>query len=439
MITALVEIVLILVLIVANGIFSGSEIAVVSARKIRLEQLAEQGNGQARAALRLANAPNDFLSAVQIGITLIGILSGAVGGATLARRLEPVIASIPLLRAWSEGLSVAVVVGVITYLSLVIGELLPKRIALNNPEAVACAVARPMRWLARWTAPLVQLLGASTDLLLNLLGVHSSSEPDLTEEEIKALVRQGAESGVLDEAEHDMVQRVFRLGDRSIRALMTPRTEICWLDLNTTREQQLKLVTDSNYSRLPVAHGNLDDCIGILRGRNLLASALDGGAVDLKALLQPPLYITESARALNVIEQFRQTGVHIALVTDEYGGIEGLVTLTDLMEAIVGDLPSAEDLDEPQIIRREDGSWLLDGALDISEFKDLLQRTSLPDEASGSFHTLGGFVLHVLGRVPRAGDHFNWDDLRFEVMDMDGKRIDKVLVEAQPQSPGQAS
>jgi putative hemolysin len=438
-ITALVEIVLILVLIVANGIFSGSEIAVVSARKIRLEQLAEQGNGQARAALRLANAPNDFLSAVQIGITLIGILSGAVGGATLARRLEPVIDSIPLLRAWSEGLSVAVVVGVITYLSLVIGELLPKRIALNNPEAVACAVARPMRWLARWTAPLVQLLGASTDLLLNLLGVHSSSEPDLTEEEIKALVRQGAESGVLDEAEHDMVQRVFRLGDRSIRALMTPRTEICWLDLNTTREQQLKLVTDSNYSRLPVAHGNLDDCIGILRGRNLLASALDGGAVDLKALLQPPLYITESARALNVIEQFRQTGVHIALVTDEYGGIEGLVTLTDLMEAIVGDLPSAEDLDEPQIIRREDGSWLLDGALDISEFKDLLQRTSLPDEASGSFHTLGGFVLHVLGRVPRAGDHFNWDDLRFEVMDMDGKRIDKVLVEAQPQSPGQAS
>lgn len=439
MITALVEIVLILVLIVANGIFSGSEIAVVSARKIRLEQLAEQGNGQARAALRLANAPNDFLSAVQIGITLIGILSGAVGGATLARRLEPVIDSIPLLRAWSEGLSVAVVVGVITYLSLVIGELLPKRIALNNPEAVACAVARPMRWLARWTAPLVQLLGASTDLLLNLLGVHSSSEPDLTEEEIKALVRQGAKSGVLDEAEHDMVQRVFRLGDRSIRALMTPRTEICWLDLNTTREQQLKLVTDSNYSRLPVAHGNLDDCIGILRGRNLLASALDGGAVDLKALLQPPLYITESARALNVIEQFRQTGVHIALVTDEYGGIEGLVTLTDLMEAIVGDLPSAEDLDEPQIIRREDGSWLLDGALDISEFKDLLQRTSLPDEASGSFHTLGGFVLHVLGRVPRAGDHFNWDDLRFEVMDMDGKRIDKVLVEAQPQSPGQAS
>jgi len=438
-ITAIVEIVLILVLIVANGIFSGSEIAVVSARKIRLEQLAEQGNGQARAALRLANSPNDFLSAVQIGITLIGILSGAVGGATLARRLEPVIASIPLLKAWSEGLSVAVVVGVITYLSLVIGELLPKRIALNNPEAVACAVARPMRWLARWTAPLVQLLGASTDLLLNLLGIRSSSEPDLTEEEIKALVRQGAESGVLDEAEHDMVQRVFRLGDRSIRALMTPRTEICWLDLNTTREQQLKLVTDSNHSRLPVAHGNLDDCIGILRGRNLLASALEGDAVDLKALLQPPLYITESARALNVIEQFRQTGVHIALVTDEYGGIEGLVTLTDLMEAIVGDLPSAEDLDEPQIIRREDGSWLLDGALDISEFKDLLQRTSLPDEASGSFHTLGGFVLHVLGRVPRAGDHFNWDELRFEVMDMDGKRIDKVLVEAQPRSPGQAS
>ena len=435
MITVLVEIALVLVLIVANGIFSGSEIAVVSARKIRLEQLADQGNAQARAALRLANAPNDFLSAVQIGITLIGILSGAVGGATLARRLEPLVASIPQLQAWSEGISLAVVVSIITYLSLVIGELLPKRIALNNPEAMACAVARPMRWLARWTAPLVQLLGLSTDMLLNLLGIHSSTEPDLTEEEIKALIRQGAESGVLEEAEHEMVQRVFRLGDRSIRAIMTPRTEICWLDLNIPRPQQLELVTGSNHSRLPVAKGNLDGCIGILRGRNLLAAELSGSPVDLEGLLQPPLYITESARALTVIEQFRQTGVHIALVTDEYGGIEGLVTLTDLMEAIVGDLPSAEELDDPQIIRREDGSWLLDGALDISEFKDLLERSSLPDEASGSFHTLGGFVLHVLGRVPRAGDHFSWDGLRFEVLDMDGKRIDKVLVAALPQLP----
>ncbi|MFZ0406977.1 MAG: hemolysin family protein [Cyanobium sp.] len=438
MATVVVEIGLILVLIVANGIFSGSEIAVVSARKIRLEQLAEQGNGQARAALRLANAPNDFLSAVQIGITLIGILSGAVGGATLARRLEPLIASVPLLKAWSEGLSVAVVVGIITYLSLVIGELLPKRIALNNPEAVACAVARPMRWLAHWTAPLVHLLGRSTELLLNLLGIRTSTEPELTEEELKALIRQGAESGVLEEAEHDMVQRVFRLGDRSIRAIMTPRTEICWLDLNLARAQQLDQVTGSNHSRLPVARGNLDACIGILRGRNLLASELSGSTENLEELLQPPLYITESARALHVIEQFRQTGVHIALVTDEYGGIEGLVSLTDLMEAIVGDLPSAEDLDQPQIIRREDGSWLLDGALDVSEFKDLLERSSLPDEASGSFHTLGGFVLHVLGRVPRAGDHFSWDGLRFEVMDMDGKRIDKVLVAAltQPPAPG---
>ena len=437
MVTVLVEIVLILVLIVANGIFSGSEIAVVSARKIRLEQLADQGHSRARAALKLANSPNDFLSAVQIGITLIGILSGAVGGATLARRLQPLLASIPLLRAWSEGLSVAVVVGVITYLSLVIGELLPKRIALNSPEAVACAVAQPMRRLANWTAPLVRLLGISTEVLLNLLGIRSSSEPDLTEEELKALIRQGAESGVLEEAEHVMVQRVFRLGDRSIRAIMTPRTEICWLDLNITREQQLELVTGSNHSLLPVAQGSLDNCIGILRGRNLLAAELSGHPVDLKSLLQLPLYITESARALHVIEQFRQTGVHIGLVTDEYGGIEGLVTLTDLMEAIVGDLPSAEDLDEPQIIRREDGSWLLDGALDISEFKDLVQRSSLPDEISGNFHTLGGFVLHVLGRVPRAGDHFSWDGLRFEVMDMDGKRIDKVLVAALPEPASQ--
>jgi putative hemolysin len=432
-----VEVLAILLLIIANGLFSGAEIAVVSARKVRLEHLAARGNRKARAALKLANAPNDFLSTVQIGITLIGVLSGAVAGATVAQRLQPVLAGIPGLGGSAEGLSVALVVGVITYLSLVIGELAPKRIALNEPEAIACAIAGPMRLLSRFAAPLVHLLGASTDGLLRLLGVRASSEPSITEEEIRALVQQGAASGVLEEAENRMVQRVFRLGDRHVRAIMTPRTEIAWVNREAPVETSLREVIASNHSRFPVGRGSLDDCLGVIRGSSLLSAQLGGEPIDIDALIQPPLYVTETTRALHVIEQFKQTGIHIALVTDEYGGIEGLVTLNDLMEAIVGDLPSAEDQEEPMVIQREDGSWLLDGALDIGEFKELVEIDVLPDEATGGFHTVGGFVMHRLGHIPQAGEGFHWAGLSVEVMDMDGKRVDKVLVSrlARPPAP----
>ena len=426
---AALEILLVLLLIVGNGVFAGAEIAVVSARKVRLEQLAERGNRQARAALKLAEAPNDFLSTVQIGITLIGILSGAVGGATLAQRLRPLLDRVPALQPWSEGISLVLVVTVITYLSLVIGELVPKRIALADPERIACAIAGPMRRLSRLTAPLVHLLGTSTEGLLKLLGVRPSTEPDITEEEIKALLRRGAESGVVEEAEHEMVERVFRLGDRSVKGIMTPRTEICWLDLAASPQQNLEKVMESRFARFPVARGSLDACLGVVRGNRLLKARLAGEVVDLESLLEPPLYVTQSVRGMSVVEQFRESGVHIALVMDEYGGIEGLVTLTDLMEAIVGDLPSAEELEDPMIVQREDGSWLLDGLLDLGDFRDLVERQPLPEEATGGAHTLGGFVMHRLGRLPQAGDHFEWDGLRFEVMDMDGKRVDKVLVE----------
>ncbi len=422
------EILLILVLIVANGVFSGSEIAIVSARRVRLEQMANQGNRRAAVALRLATSPNDLLSTVQIGITLIGILSGAVGGATLSGRLKPLIDAIPPLRPWSEPLSLALVVSAITYLSLVIGELVPKRIALNSPEAIACAVAKPMRWLSRWGAPLVHLLGRSTDALLRLLGVPIESEPDLTEEEIRALIRQGAEAGVLEEAEHEMVQRVFHLADRPVRAIMTPRTEIDWLDLEEPLDSQLAEVLASGHSRLPVGRGHLDDCVGIVRSHDMLAARLEQGSVEISALVQKPLYITETAGTLAVIGQFRENGVEIALVTDEYGGIEGLVTLTDLMEAIVGDLPSGEQEQESAIRRRDDGSWLIDAVLPLDALKDLLEREMLPGEDVGGFHTLAGFLLHRFGRVPGAGDHFSWDGWRFEVVDMDGHRIDKVLI-----------
>ena len=448
----LIEGLLILVLIVANGIFSGSEIAVVSARKVRLEQQAERGNRKARAALKLANAPNDFLSTVQIGITLIGILSGAVGGATIAHRLEPTLAAVPWIGSSAPGVSVALVVGVITYLSLVIGELLPKRIALNDPEAIACAVAGPMRLLSRFSAPVVHVLGSSTELLLRLMGIRDSGEPDLTEEEIKALIRQGAEAGVFEEAEHSMVQRVFRLGDRPIRAFMTPRTEIGWLDAEASPREQLDTVIASNHSRLPVGRGSLDACQGVLRTSQFLvaerlARAGRGGApagedpgasgapVVLEPLLQPPLYVAETTRALAVIEQFRESGSHIALVTDEFGGIEGLVTVTDLMEAIVGDLPSAEDNEDPAVVQRADGSWLIDGLLEIEAFKELVQRSTLRGERSGDFHTVGGFAMHHLGHIPRSGERFDTDGLHVEILDMDGNRVDKVLVAVVPPQP----
>jgi putative hemolysin len=422
------EILFILLLVIANGVFSGSEIAVVSARKVRLEQLADRGNRGARIALRLVNAPNDFLSTVQIGITLIGILSGAVGGATIAQRLKTIFDNVPALQTYSESISVAIVVSIITYFSLVIGELVPKRIALNDPERLACTIAPPMRFLSRLTAPIVHILGISTDALLNLLGIKASNEPEITEEEIKVLIRQGAASGVFEETEHEIVQRVFRLGDRPVKAIMTPRTEITWLDIESSIEENLQEVQHSNHSRFPVGRDSLDNCLGIVRGSHLLSEYLSNQVVNLEGILQPPLYVAEGTRALNVLEQFRQTGVHIALVTDEYGGIEGLVTLNDLMEAIVGDLPSVEDQEDPLIVQREDGSWLLDGSLDINDFADLVKKESLLEEATGSFHTVGGFVMHCLGHIPHSGEHFEWSGLRLEVVDMDGIRIDKILV-----------
>jgi putative hemolysin len=421
------EIFLIIVLAIANGIFSGSELAILSARKVRLEQMVKQGDKRARRALKLANSPNNFLSTVQIGITLIGILSGAVAGATVAQRLGGVIQTIPWLARYSEPLSILIVVSIVTYLSLVIGELVPKRIALNNPEKIACSVAGPMRFLSMLAAPVVYLLGASTDGLLKLLNIEASNEPAVTEEEIKVLIEQGTEAGMFEEAEQEMVSRVFRLGDRTIKTLMTPRTAISWLDIEAPWEENQQEILENSYSRFPVGQGTLDSCLGFVRARDILSLQLANQPIDLNGLLRPPLYIPENSRALKVLEIFQESGTHIALITDEYGGIEGLVTLNDLIEAIVGELPSAEDGEEPQIIHREDGSWLLDGMLAIEPLKELLDQERLPQEEE-NYHTLGGFVMAALGRVPTSGNFFEAVGFRFEVMDMDGTRVDKVLV-----------
>lgn len=430
------EILFILILILANGVFSGAEIAIVSSRRHRLEQLAEKGRRSARAALRLAESPNEFLSTVQIGITLIGILSGAVGGATLTRRLESVLAQIPWIDGYSEALSFALVVGAITYLSLLIGELVPKRIALANPEELACQTAPSMRWLSRWSAPVVHLLSRSTDTLLRLMGVTTEASSDVSEDEIKAMIRQGAETGVFEEAEHDMMQRVMRLGDRAIKTLMTPRTEICWLDLDEPIDENLKEVLESTHSQFPVARESLDDCLGFVRVRHLLSARVSQQPIDLEALIQPPLFLAESTRALSVLEEFKRTGIHFALVTDEFGGVSGLVTLNDLMEGIVGDLPSIDDQEEPLVTQRDDGSWLIDGALDLEAFAEVIDEDIFDIEQERRYHTMAGFVMHILERIPQEADSFEWQGYRFEVVDMDGKRIDKLLIAPLPAASG---
>lgn len=426
------QILFLVLLIFANGIFSGSETAIISARKVRLEQLSKRGNLRAKLALKLANSPSNFLSTVQIAITLIGILTGTVGAGTIALPLGVFLESVPYLHNYSEPLSIGIVVSILTYLSLVVGELVPKKVALNNPEQIACTVAAPMRQLSRIASPVVHLLSFSTDSFVKLLGIKASQEPPITEEEIKVLLEQGTQAGMFEEAEQEMVSRVFRLADRPIKTLMTPRRSIAWLDIEAPLEENQTEIVESSYSRFPVGEGSLDECVGILRVKDFLTAHLSGQNISIRNILQTPLFVAESTRVLNVLDLFKQTGTHIALVTDEYGGIEGLVTLNDIIEAIVGNLPDDREISEPQIIQREDGSWLLDGLLSIDDLKTIVDRESLPNEEDGYYQTLGGFVMAYLGRIPISGEHFEVDNLRFEVMDMDGVRVDKVLVELMP-------
>ena len=422
------EILILLVLIIANGIFSMSEMAIISSRKVRLQQMANQGDAKAKAALELAEAPNRFLSTVQVGITLIGILTGALGGATIADKLALYVELIPGLAPYSQAIAFGMVVLTITYLSLIVGELVPKRLALNNPERIAASVAIPMRVLAAGAYPVVHLLSASTDLVLRILGIGPSTEPQVTEEEIKVLIEQGTEAGTFEEAEQDMVQRVFRLGDRPVNALMTPRPDIVWLDLEDSAEENRHKMMDSCHSRFPVCQGGLDNVLGVMHVTDLLARTLSGQPLDLTISLRQPVFVPESTRGLKILELFKQTGIHVALVVDEYGVIQGLVTLNDVLVEIVGDVPSAGELEEPQAVQREDGSWLLDGMLPVDEFVELFDIDELRGDHQGSYQTLGGFVMTHLGRIPAAADHFEWEGMRFEVMDMDGNRVDKVLV-----------
>jgi putative hemolysin len=431
------DLLVILLLTLANGLFVMSELAIVSARKVRLQQSANQGDARARAALRLAEEPNNFLAIVQVGITLIGIASGAFGEKALTQQLEPLLKSVPLLAPHASGLAFGISILSLTYLTLIVGELVPKRLALNSPEKIAAWAAMPMSLMAKAAAPIVYLLSTSSNLVVRLLGMQPSADPPVTEEEIRVLIEQGTEAGMFEQAEEDIMKRVFRLGDRRVSSLMTPRLEIIWIDLEDTLEESHRRMMESSHARFPVCNGGLDNLLGVVQVYDLLVKSMSGQPIDFTSSLNTPVFVPESTRALKVLELFKQTGTQIAFVVDEYGVIQGLVTLTDVLQAIVGDIPTVEDLQEPQAIQREDGSWLLDGMLPIYQFKELLnlEDQELPGEQRGSYQTLGGFVVMYLGRIPMAADHFNWEMLRFEVMDMDGNRVDKVLVAPATDTP----
>jgi putative hemolysin len=422
------EVLVVLLLLVANGVFAMSEIALVSSRKSRLQQRAEEGDHAARRALELAERPERFLATVQVGITLVGTLAGAFGGAAIAEPLADWLARYPSVEKYAEPLALGIVVLGITYFSLIIGELVPKQIGLNHPERIAALVAGPMDVLSRVARPLVWLLTTSTRGVLRLLRIRKPQEPPVTEAEIAVLLEQGTQAGVFEEEEQELVERVFWLGDQRVVSLMTPRHRIVWLDVDASVEEHRQAMVEHRFSRYLVCEGALDRVLGMVEVKDLWAAELSGQRVDdLRALLRQPLFIPESTRALHVLEQFRETGVHLALVVNEYGGTEGIVTLNDVLEEISGEMGRGDALPISPVVRRDDGSLLVDGSLSMEEFRELLDLEDRRQELR-EYRTLGGWVFTTMGRVPRPGEHFEANGYRVEVVDMDGNRIDKVLV-----------
>ena len=420
------EIAVVIALTVLNGIFAMSETAMVSARRARLRENAEGGDRGARAALGLAEDPNRFLSTVQIGISLIGVLAGAFGGAALAGPLAEDLRAVPVVAPYAEPVAFALVVGSITYLSLIVGELVPKRLALGAPETVASLVARPMGFLSTLASPVVWFLGASTNAVLRLIRVSPSAETPVSEQEVEILLEEGARAGVFEEEERDLARRALRLDDRPVRELMTPRPRIVWLDADDHPEEHRLVITESRHSWFPVARGDLDGLLGLASIKDPWARGGDAGLLD--SLTRPP-FVPEGAPATRALEVFKQSGITVAVVVDERGNVEGLVTPTDVLEALVG---AAADADEPTgktpaIVARPDGSLLVDGLLAVDELKERLGLSGLPREDEGDYQTVGGMVMTALERVPEESDGFGWEGWRFEVVDMDGNRVDKVL------------
>jgi putative hemolysin len=425
------EVLFLLALIVLNGAFAMAEISLVTARKTRLQALVDDGDANAAVALALNEHPTRVLSTVQVGITSIGILSGIVGEAAFAAPLTEWLVGMRIEREIAYWVATGFVVLIVTYFSIVLGELVPKRIGQINPENIARQVARPIRLLAALAGPFVRLLSNSTDLILRLIGVRHSDASAVTEEDIHALIEEGSESGVIDAQERTMVRNVFRLDDRQVASLMTQRSDIVFLDLEEPLEVNLQKVAESEHARFPVCRGDVRDVVGVVSARSLLQQSVQTGKIDLQAALKPPVFVPESLTGMELLENFRASPTSLALVVDEYGEVQGIVTPQDVFEAIAGEFKTPR-LEDAWAVPRKDGSWLLDGLIPIPELKDRLELNAVPDEDLGRYNTLSGMLMLLLGRVPRAGDHVEWEGWRFEIVDMDGHRIDKVLAARVP-------
>ncbi len=411
-------------LILLNGLFSMSEIALVSARKARLEHLSEKGDKRAKLALELSNHPELFLSSVQIGITLISIITGVYSGERFSKDLQPVFENISALQPYAETISTTLIIIVVTFLSIIFGELIPKRIGLLRSERIAKAVAGPMRFFSRLFHPFVWLLNKTSNLFFRVFNIKRSSDDAVTEEEIKTLITEGAEAGTIDEAEQEIIERVFHLGDRNITSLMTHRSDIIWFGVDETEEKIKEKILQEPHSSYPICDGSVDHIKGVVSIKDLYVSPDN---TLFKNIMQPALFIPENNSPYQVLEKFKQSKIHSAFIVDEYGSILGLLTLNDILEGIVGDMPQPDVLDY-EIRKRDDGTYLVDGQIPFYNFLSHFEKTDWMNEDEHDFDTVAGFVLHELERIPRAGDKLEWKDLKIEVLDMDGHRIDKLLV-----------
>lgn len=422
----MIEIFIIIGLIILNGLFSMSEIALISARKARLEGQANRGDKEAKAALELANNPDTFLSTVQIGITLIGILTGIFSGETIKVKLINWLNGFDALKTYSNSIATVIIVILITYLSLVLGELLPKRIGLSKPENIAKMVAAPMKLISAITFPFIWLLSISTNFLAKLFGI-TTNDSHVTEEEIKAIISEGTEQGTIEEAEQEIIERVFHLGDRNITSLMTHRSDIEWLDISKNIGEIKAAMKDAIHSVYPVCEGNIDNIKGIVSIKDLF---LNNNDIPLASIMSQPMYVPENNTAYQVLEKFKETKIHHCFIVDEYGSIEGLITLNDILEAIVGDIPQTDEEDY-EITERADGSFLIDAQIPFYDFLHKVEKTEWMNDEEHDFDTLAGFILHEMKEIPKTGDKLSWRGFEFEIVDMDKHRIDKVLVTVQ--------
>lgn len=429
------DVTLLVFLILLNGLFAMSEMALTAARKARLQVMIENREPGAQAAMDLHENPTRFLSTVQIGITSIGVLNGIVGEAAFSDPLAHwLIERVQVPQRPAELVATGLVVVIITMLTIIFGELVPKRIGQTHPETVARLAATPMNWLSTAARPLVALLSVSTNGMLRLLGIRNDGARAVTEEEINASLEEGVDAGVIEAQEHQMVRNVFRLDDRQIGSMMIPRAEIVWIDVGATTPEVLALIAEHGHTRYPVCRGGLDDVLGVVGAHRLLQPLAQQQALDLAALLQPPVFVPETLSGMELLEHFRTSGADLVFVVDEYGAVQGVISERDVLEAITGEFSAPTD-EDAWAVRREDGSWLMDGLIPVPELKDRLDVKELPDEERGRYNTLAGMVMLLLGRLPRTTDTVTWAGWRFEVVDLDGKRVDKVLVSRTAEEP----